>query len=758
MFGTWAPGHHAAQVLLFAAAAALVPAALGAFGVRRGVAFSGRTALAAHPFRVESVAWAANLKDVTSLLAVLATFALLARGRTGLAALGFAGAVLAKTMVFPLALLVPFALPGRTWRQRLALTLPFAAVALAAAGVGARLHYFGPPPEDQAFLGGSLLAALPSALYLPWWYLRQALAPSPLAATWAFEAVEPSDARFALAIGCYAALAVGLWVAQRRGALLPAAALAAGWFLPLAPVVGLAPLAFPVALRYTLLPSLALCCAVALLAARLASGTREAAARGPSTSLGTGLAVGAGLFLVAAGAASVVRQREWRSAITLWEADRARQPESWAARVNLAGAYGGEGRWQEAIVELDQARRLNPPRLRTSADLFFALGAARGMGPATLTARHDELLATRGHPEAWHRLAALTLKEGYPDAAAVLLEGLLARGASAKAHALLAKAELARRRFPSAAEHARAALALAPGDTAPTADLVLALVEDGKAEEALAAASVDLPDARTQATVKGLAGLCPVPLGALGGGRLAAGGGTQGAGGHGGEPALAPESAGAHLAPQWLLRRGSKRKEGRTLQSAGGTAPWRALGPAGKMDALCPRRRRPSTPSTDLLGKAKQQSAYLIVISAKSAAGIGRMHKLERAEVVLGRSSEAQFQVEDDGISRKHAKVVARAGRQLPAGGPRLAPTAPTSTALKVNAAPLLATATRSRSAPTPSSSSPSRTSWRSSTSAASTSPPRATASPRSTTRSTSWRRCARSSRTACATACRCRW
>ncbi len=60
----------------------------------------------------------------------------------------------------------------------------------------------------------------------------------------------------------------------------------------------------------------------------------------------------------------------------------------------------------------------------------------------------------------------------------------------------------------------------------------------------------------------------------------------------------------------------------------------------------------------DLLGKSRQQSAYLIVISAKSATGIGRMQKLEANEVVLGRSPECQFQVEDDGISRKHAKVL----------------------------------------------------------------------------------------------------
>jgi two-component system cell cycle response regulator len=60
----------------------------------------------------------------------------------------------------------------------------------------------------------------------------------------------------------------------------------------------------------------------------------------------------------------------------------------------------------------------------------------------------------------------------------------------------------------------------------------------------------------------------------------------------------------------------------------------------------------------DLLSKGRKQSAYLIVISAKSSASIGRMYKLEQPEIVLGRSVEAQFQVEDDGISRKHAKLV----------------------------------------------------------------------------------------------------
>jgi two-component system, cell cycle response regulator len=61
---------------------------------------------------------------------------------------------------------------------------------------------------------------------------------------------------------------------------------------------------------------------------------------------------------------------------------------------------------------------------------------------------------------------------------------------------------------------------------------------------------------------------------------------------------------------------------------------------------------------SDLLGKVRQQTAYLIVLSAKSAAGIGTMFKLDQPEHTLGRSAEATYRVDDDGISRKHAKVV----------------------------------------------------------------------------------------------------
>ncbi len=61
--------------------------------------------------------------------------------------------------------------------------------------------------------------------------------------------------------------------------------------------------------------------------------------------------------------------------------------------------------------------------------------------------------------------------------------------------------------------------------------------------------------------------------------------------------------------------------------------------------------------SISSLLEGARQSAYLITISAKTAAQVGKMYKLESRETVLGRSTDATLQVDDDGISRKHAKV-----------------------------------------------------------------------------------------------------
>src|SRR3990167_8384563 len=61
---------------------------------------------------------------------------------------------------------------------------------------------------------------------------------------------------------------------------------------------------------------------------------------------------------------------------------------------------------------------------------------------------------------------------------------------------------------------------------------------------------------------------------------------------------------------------------------------------------------------SDLLGENRAaNNAYLIIISAKTAATIGKMLKLDKGEFVMGRAPDTQLQCEDDGISRKHCKI-----------------------------------------------------------------------------------------------------
>lgn len=62
------------------------------------------------------------------------------------------------------------------------------------------------------------------------------------------------------------------------------------------------------------------------------------------------------------------------------------------------------------------------------------------------------------------------------------------------------------------------------------------------------------------------------------------------------------------------------------------------------------RRRQPAT---DIHGN--ELHAYLIVLSGRS---VGKMFKVPVGEVVLGRSVDADIRLEDEGVSRKHAKML----------------------------------------------------------------------------------------------------
>ena len=64
---------------------------------------------------------------------------------------------------------------------------------------------------------------------------------------------------------------------------------------------------------------------------------------------------------------------------------------------------------------------------------------------------------------------------------------------------------------------------------------------------------------------------------------------------------------------------------------------------------------------SEVVARAKAKAAsgapYLIVLAAKHPASVGKTVKLDSAVMMLGRATESGFQVEDDGISRRHCCI-----------------------------------------------------------------------------------------------------
>lgn len=62
----------------------------------------------------------------------------------------------------------------------------------------------------------------------------------------------------------------------------------------------------------------------------------------------------------------------------------------------------------------------------------------------------------------------------------------------------------------------------------------------------------------------------------------------------------------------------------------------------------------------DLYLPSGAPAPYLIVITSPSASTVGRMYRISKDEIVLGRGIQSDILVDDDGVSRYHAKIVAR--------------------------------------------------------------------------------------------------
>ncbi len=366
MGGRAAP-FHLLSILGFAAAVALWHEVLR----RLGIGAAGRTLavlwFGLHPLRVESVAWAAALRDVLSLdlvlLAALAHLSARPAARRFGAPAAFAAAVLAKSMVFtlaPLGLLLDVLWFRRPLVPAVRRALPMLAIALAGAVV-AYLAYR-PIAAANHYPTGSLWTSLPVIAAIQLRYLRLQIAPVDLAALPATP--EPGAAGW-LALAGGVALVAAAVALLRRGHRAPLLVVLL-YLLPMAPVCGLLPLAWPVADRYTLLPSLAVAGALGWGAQRLADAPPwDRALRPAAGVVGALLAVSTVLTIPA-----------WRDSETLWRTSLQRFPNEFAAHQNYAGAVGQRGRMGVAAyhlwVALDLVGDREPDHTRLVGLLMFA--------------------------------------------------------------------------------------------------------------------------------------------------------------------------------------------------------------------------------------------------------------------------------------------------------------------------------------------------------------------------------------------------
>lgn len=493
LFGTDAGMHHVVSLVFHLLNASLL------FGIfHRLTGAAGRSAVVAalfavHPLHVESVAWAAERKDVLSafffMLTLLAYTAYVERRdwwRYSLVVAAFALGLMSKPMLvtLPFVLLLldfwPLARRERmSWPALVGEKLPLFALALAASVVTLLAQRRGGAVSELVTvpIGWRISNAIVSYVR----YIGKSVWPIDLATLYPFAAPFDRPA-VVLAFAFLVGASIGAVIVRKRAPYVTV-----GWFWfagTLVPVIGLVQVGYQaMADRYTYIPLIGLSvAAVWTIDELLASWSVRRI-------VSQGLAVAAILACVMLTRRQV---RVWHDGITLWQHAVANTDRNYVAHTNLGYEYAERERFDEAIVQYQNALRIDPTFVPALQSLGLALAKEGRIGEAA--AQYE--LAIRIQPSNARLRAdfglALANARHYPEAAAEFEQALRLEPDLAIAHLRLANVLVRQARTADAIDEYERALRLDPASAEAHNNFGVALAQQGRVRDAAAQFSAAL--------------------------------------------------------------------------------------------------------------------------------------------------------------------------------------------------------------------------------------------------------------------------
>lgn len=426
LFGLDPAGHHLVSLALHAANAVLLLLALFLMTGAPWRSAVVAALFALHPLHVESVAWAAERKDVLSTFFWMLTLVLYARhvarpaaATRWLTAVALGLGLLAKPMLVTL----PFILllldfwplrrfggeaeaqgrrlvpPPRLFREKLPLFVLVAASCIVTWVVQQR---GGAVAALEAVPFGARLANA-SVAYVT--YLVQTFWPSGLGVLYPYAAPLPAW-KVIGSCAVLAAITIGVLKAARRAPYL-----VTGWFWcigALVPVIGLVQVGVQShADRYTYVPLIGIFLMLAWGIPDLSRAWRYRR-----------LALAAAALAALVGCAILTWRQVgyWRDSVTLFEHTLQVTADNYIVDNNLGAALTGQGRLDEGLRYLEEARRIRPDHAPTLSNLGVAL-QGKGRVQEAINLYREAVKFKPTHVEAWFNLGNALEKTGDLDGA-----------------------------------------------------------------------------------------------------------------------------------------------------------------------------------------------------------------------------------------------------------------------------------------------------------------------------------------------------